>query len=258
MANPVVSAARPLGEFFAMCLDTARAVVQWPFQWREFVQQVWFIVSVSLGPTFLVSIPFTVLVQFQFNQVLQEVGAMDLSGAGAGLAAVTQIGPVVTTLIVAGAGATAICGDLGARKIREEIDAMEVLGVDPVHRLVLPRVLASMFCALFLNGVVIFVGLAGGLLFSSLVQGADPGQFIYSLPTLVGIPDLILSAAKAVTFGMIAGLIGCYRGLSVKGGPKAVGNAVNETVVYCFMMLFVVNVVLTSLSFSLGLVGSSS
>ncbi|COZ92915.1 integral membrane protein YrbE1a [Mycobacterium tuberculosis] len=68
-------------------------------------------------------------------------------------------------LVVAGAGSTAICADLGARTIREEIDAMEVLGIDPIHRLVVPRVLASMLVATLLNGLVITVGLVGGFLF---------------------------------------------------------------------------------------------
>ena len=73
--------------------------------------------------------------------------------------AVTQLGPIVTVLVVAGAGATAICADLGARTIREEVDAMEVLGIDPIHRLVVPRVIASTVVAVLLNGLVIAVGL---------------------------------------------------------------------------------------------------
>ncbi len=83
------------------------------------------------GPTLLVAIPFTVLVSFTLNILLRELGAADLSGAGAAFGAVTQVGPMVTVLIVAGAGATAMCADLGgSRTIREEIDAMEVLGIN--------------------------------------------------------------------------------------------------------------------------------
>ena len=103
---------------------------------------------VSLAPTLLVAIPFTVLVCFTLNILLRELGAADLSGAGAAFGAVTQVGPMVTVLIVAGAGATAMCADLGSRTIREEIDAMEVLGINPVQRLVTPRMLASGLVAL--------------------------------------------------------------------------------------------------------------
>ena len=114
----------------------------------------WFVARVSLAPTLLVAIPFTVLVSFMLNILLRELGAADLSGAGAAFGAVTQVGPMVTVLIVAGAGATAMCADLGSRTIREEIDAMEVLGINPVQRLVTPRMLASGLVALLLNSLV--------------------------------------------------------------------------------------------------------
>lgn len=121
-----------VGALFAMSADAVRYVFARPFQWREFfLEQCWFIARVSLAPTLLVAIPFTVLVSFTLNILLRELGAADLSGgAGAAFGAVTQVGPIVTVLIVAGAGgSTAMCADLGgSRTIREEIDAMEVLG----------------------------------------------------------------------------------------------------------------------------------
>lgn len=121
-----------------MMIDTGRAAFRRPFQFGEFLDQTWMIARVSLVPTLLVSIPFTVLVAFTLNILLREIGAADLSGAGTAFGTITQLGPVVTVLVVAGAGATAICADLGARTIREEIDAMRVLGIDPIQRLVVP------------------------------------------------------------------------------------------------------------------------
>ncbi|WP_020501737.1 MlaE family ABC transporter permease [Sciscionella marina] len=244
------------GGFFALSLQTVRVMFKPPIQWKEFVQQSWFISRVSVGPAIFVGIPFTCLVIFQFNNVLQNIGGMDLSGSGTAFATVTQIGPIVTTLVVSGAGGTAICADLGARTIREEIDAMQVLGIDPVHRLVVPRTLASTFVAMLLNSIVILIGLGGGYLFSVGLQGAASGSFIANLNLLVGVPDLIVGEVKAIVFGLLAGLVACYRGLSVKGGPKAVGNAVNETVVASFVVLFVANLFLTSLPYTLGIVGS--
>jgi phospholipid/cholesterol/gamma-HCH transport system permease protein len=87
-----------------------------------------------LLPTIAVAIPLTVLIVSTLNTLLAAFGAVDISGAGAVLGAVTQLGPLTTVLVVASAGSTAICADLGARTIREEIDAMEVLGIDPIHR----------------------------------------------------------------------------------------------------------------------------
>lgn len=166
---------------------------------------------------------------------------------GTAFGTITQLGPVVTVLVVAGAGATAICADLGARTIREEIDAMRVLGIDPIHRLVVPRVLASTLVALLLNGLVAAIGLSGGYVFSVFIQGVNLGAFINGLTVLTGLRELVLSEVKALLFGLMAGLVGCYRGLTVKGGPKGVGNAVNETVVYAFLCLFVINVVITAI-----------
>src|SRR3984893_1273749 len=155
-----------LGRFFSMSADAILFVFRRPFQWREFLEQAWFVARVSLAPTLLVAIPFTVLVSFTLNILLRELGAADLSGAGAAFGAVTQIGPLVTVLIVAGAGATAMCADLGSRTIREEIDAMEVLGINPVQRLVTPRMLASGLVALLLNSLVVIIGIVGGYVFS--------------------------------------------------------------------------------------------
>ncbi len=247
LLQKVAVPARAVGGFFEMSIETARAAFRRPFQMREFLDQTWMVARVSLVPTLLVSIPFTVLVAFTLNILLREIGAADLSGAGTAFGTITQLGPIVTVLVVAGAGATAICADLGARTIREEIDAMRVLGIDPIQRLVVPRVLASTLVALLLNGLVCIIGLSGGYAFSVFLQGVNPGAFINGLTVLTGLRELILAEVKALLFGVMAGLVGCYRGLTVKGGPKGVGNAVNETVVYAFICLFVINVVMTAI-----------
>ncbi|MGB9303051.1 MAG: ABC transporter permease [Mycobacterium sp.] len=239
------------GGFFRMCVLTAKALTQ-PFEWREFIWIGWFLMRVSLLPTIAVSIPETVLLIFTLNVLLAEFGAADVSGAGAGIAAVTQLGPIVTVLVVAGAGGTAICADLGARTIREEIDALEVLGIDPIHRLVVPRVVASTIVAVLLNGLVIGVGLAGGYLFSVYLQNVSSGAYLSTLTALTGLPEVVIANIKAATFGLIAGLVGCYRGLIVRGGSKGLGTAVNETVVLCFIALFAVNAALTTIGVRFG------
>ncbi len=149
--------------------------------------QSWFVARVSLLPTLMLAIPFTVLVMFTFNILLVEFGAADFSGTGAAFGAVTQIGPVVTVLVVAGAGATAMCADLGARTIREELDALRVMGINPIQTLVVPRVLAATLVALMLSSLVIVVGLAGGFFFSVFVQHVTPGAFVAGLTLLTGV-----------------------------------------------------------------------
>ena len=237
-----------VGGLFSMSADAVKFLFRRPFQLREFLEQAWFVASVSLAPTLLVAIPFTVLISFTLNILLRELGAADLSGAGAAFGAVTQVGPMVTVLIVAGAGATAMCADLGSRTIREEIDALEVLGINPIQRLVAPRILAAGLVALLLNSLVCLIGILGGYTFSVFVQDVNPGAFAAGITLLTGMPELVISSVKAMLFGLIAGLVACYRGLIIPGGgAKAVGNAVNETVVFAFMALFVVNVVVTAI-----------
>lgn len=241
-----------VGGFARMCSLTAAALFRRPLEWREFIVQAWFLLRVTILPTMLAAIPLTVLLTFTLNLLLGEFGAADISGAGAALGAVTQLGPLTTVLVVAGTGSTAICADLGARTIREEIDALEVMGVDPVRRLVLPRVLAATFIATLLNSLVIVVGLVGSFVFSVYLQHVSGGAFLSTLTLVTGLPEVVIATIKAISFGLIAGLVGCYRGLTVSGGPKGVGTAVNETVVLCVIALFAVNVVLTTIGVRFG------
>jgi phospholipid/cholesterol/gamma-HCH transport system permease protein len=235
-----------IGGFAHMCVLAGKALFRKPFHWRECIVQAWFITRVAMLPTIAVSIPLTVLIVFTLNTLLAAFGAADISGA------VTQLGPLTTVLVVAGAGSTAICADLGARTIREEIDAMEVLGIDPIHRLVVPRVVAATVVATLLNGTVITIGLVGGFIFGVGLQNVSGGAYLATLTLVTGLPEVIIATIKAAMFGTIAGLVGCYRGLTTKGGPKGVGVAVNETLVLCVLVLFAVNVVLTTIGVRFG------
>ena len=194
-----------MGDFVVLAGETFAAMFRRPFAWRELIEQIWFVARVSIVPTLVLSIPYTVLIVFTLNIVLIEVGAGDLSGAGAALASVTQVGPVVTAIVVSGAGATAMCADLGARTIREEIDAMKVIGVNPVQALVVPRVIAATFVALMLYSVVAVVGLTGSYFFVVFVQNVTPGCLRRGLTLLTGLPQVIVSLVKALLFGLSAG-----------------------------------------------------
>ena len=235
-----------LGEFFSMSMDALILTVRPPFAWRELALQSWFVARVSIVPAVFLAMPLTVLVVFIFNILLVEIGAADLSGTASALSIVTQLAPIVTVLVVAGAGATAMCADLGARTIREELDAMKVLGINPIQALVVPRVLAATIVALLLASLVMLVGLVGAFAFAVFVQHVTPGAFVAGLTVLVGPSDVLIALIKAGLFGLAASLIACYKGTSVSGGPAGVGNAVNETVVFSFMALFFINVIATA------------
>jgi phospholipid/cholesterol/gamma-HCH transport system permease protein len=239
------------GRFFAFGLDVARGLFKSPFQLREFIQQAWFIASVTIIPTALVAIPFGAVIALQVGGLIKQFGAQSFVGSASVLAVVREAGPIATALLIAGAGGSAIAADLGARKIREELDAMMVLGIDPIQRLVVPRVLACMLVSVFLNGLVSVVGVAGGYVFNVLLQGGTPGSYLASFTALAQLPDVWQGLAKALVFGLIAAIVASYMGMNADGGPKGVGDAVNQSVVVTFMFLFVVNFVMSAIYFQL-------
>jgi phospholipid/cholesterol/gamma-HCH transport system permease protein len=244
----VVKPVRAFGGFYALTLDTLIQIFRPPIAGREFIIQTWFLARVSLLPAILLAIPFTTFVVFIVNILLMEIGAADLSGSTAAAVTVAQIGPIVDVLVVAGAGATAICADLGARTIREELDAMRVMGIDPVQALVVPRVLAGALVAMMLYGLVALTGLIGSYVYCVYLQDVTPGAFVANLTVLMHLSDVIVGIIKSLLFGTAASLIACYKGTNVGGGPAGVGNAVNETVIYAFMALFAINVVITQIA----------
>jgi phospholipid/cholesterol/gamma-HCH transport system permease protein len=240
---------RAVGGFAAMSLDIMVTMFRPPWAWREFLEQTLFIARVSLVPALMLSIPYVVITVFIFNVLLIEFGAADYSGSGAALGAVNQIGPFVTVLVIAGAGASAICADLGARTIREELDALRVMGIDPVQALLVPRVLAATLVSFLLSSLVTLTGLVGGFMFSVFLQNVTPGAFVASMTFITGPADVLVSMVKATLFGLTAGLVACYQGTSVSRGPAGVGIAVNETVVFSFVLLFIINIVVTAIGF---------
>ena len=249
MALTVTGVLRGPGEIAAMTIDVVKAIFTTPFQFREFIEQAWFITSVTLMPTILVSIPFGAVISLQVGSLTGQLGAQSFAGATAVLAVVREAAPIAAALIIAGAAGSAICADLGSRKIREEIDAMEVLGVNPIARLVAPRVLATMFVALMIIGIVISAGIGGGYFFTVIIQGGSAGAFLSSFTALATLPDLYIAIVKAVVFGAMAAIVGAYKGLNADGGPSGVGRAVNESVIIAFMLLFFMNAVITAIYF---------
>jgi phospholipid/cholesterol/gamma-HCH transport system permease protein len=246
-AVPGTGALRETGRLFALGVTVLRQLFKRPFQVRELVEQFWFIASVTILPTALVSIPFGAVIALQVGSLAQQLGAQSFTGGASVLAVIQQASPIIVALLISGAGGSAICADIGSRTIREEMDAMEVMGVSPIQRLIVPRVLAAMLVAVLLNGLVSVVGVMGGYFFNVVMQGGTPGAYIASFSALAQLPDLYISEIKALIFGFIAGVVAAYRGLNPGGGPKGVGDAVNQSVVITFLLLFFVNLVLTAI-----------
>src|SRR5213080_2505580 len=242
---------RETGNMFAIAIEGLRRtwdIKQW---WKEYLGQCWFISKVTSIPVMLVSIPFGMVIALQVGSFNRQLGAESATGAAMVLAIVREAAPVATALLIAGAGGSAMTADIGSRKIRDEIAAMEVMAVNPIGRLVTPRLMAASTVALFLVSLVSVAGLAGGYVFNVLVQHVTAGAYFSGFTQLVQLPDLWQSLAKAFVFGFIAAMVSCYKGLYCKGGPKGVGDAVNQGVVITFILIFFVNFIMTSLYFAL-------
>lgn len=223
----------------------ATDIVTGRFSWQEFLLQAWFMTRVSLLPTILVAIPFGVITSVQIGAVASQIGATSFSGAVNGIGVLRQGAPLVTSLMIAGAVGSAICSDLGARAVREEIDALKVMGINPIQRLVAPRVVAALVVAVLLTVIVAMTAMVTAFILNvgngSISSGAYLDSFVsFSQPT-----DLFLAEFKALVFGFIATIVAAHKGLSASGGPKGVADAVNQAVVLSVILLAFSNVAIT-------------
>jgi phospholipid/cholesterol/gamma-HCH transport system permease protein len=237
------------GKLVVLAVESVSAatvdIVRGRFSWTEFMLQAWFMTRVSLLPTILVAIPFGVIISVQIGAVASQVGATSFMGAVNGIGILRQAAPLVTSLMIAGAVGSAICSDLGARTVREEIDALKVMGISPVQRLVAPRVLAALVVALLLTVVVSMTAMVTAYVLNvgggTVSAGAYQDSFVaFSQPT-----DLALAEFKALVFGFIATIVAAHKGLSASGGPKGVADAVNQAVVLSVILLALANVAIT-------------
>jgi phospholipid/cholesterol/gamma-HCH transport system permease protein len=244
-----VAALGVLGDIFAMLCDaiwsTAGAIVHRRFSWSEFAEQSWFLVSVTILPTILIAIPFGLVLVLEVGGLAVQIGANSIVGAVDAIGIVREAAPVITAIILSGAGGSAICSDLGSRTMRDEISAMWVMAVDPIERLVAPRVLATVVVALLLNGVVAFAGIMSGYLAAVFILHTSAGGFLNSFSAFAQPADAIESMFKAGLFGLLAAVVASHQGLNAKRGPAGVGEAVNRSVVITGVGLFILNLLVT-------------
>ena len=238
------------GKMYSVGLEALHTSFRRPWPVEEFISQMWFLIKVTAIPVILISIPFGMVISLQVGAFAREIGAQAHIGAAMVLAVVREEAPVATALLIAGAGGSAMCADLGSRRIRDEIDAMEVLGIDPVQRLIMPRIFAACLVAIMLDAIVSVAGIAGGYFFAVVVQHGTTSSYFSSFNELSQMPDLFMALAKAAIFGYVGGTVACYKGFYAKGGPKGVGDAVNQAVVITFLLLFFLNFILTALYFN--------
>jgi phospholipid/cholesterol/gamma-HCH transport system permease protein len=240
-----------VGDQFVLCVRTIQFLIidlfTGRFQWQEFVRQGAFQAGTAVMPTVLVALPIGVTLSIQFALLAGQVGATSLAGAASGLAVIRQAASLVAAVLMAAAVGSAITADLGSRTMRDEIDAMEVMGVSVIRRLVVPRFAAAIMIGVALTGIVCFVGFLASYLFNVYFQNGAPGSFVATFASFTTTGDMLLALLKAILFGAIVAIVSCQKGLSTKGGPTGVANSVNAAVVESILVLMVVNVAISQL-----------
>src|SRR6187399_3729198 len=243
---PAKSLFEQVGDMMILTAKTVVSAVRPPYPYGgEFIGQFLFALQLCWFPMMISTLAFGFGAPgLQAANFLSLFGALDRLGGFFVLASIREFAPFVTAVVVAGVAGTAITADLGARKIREELDALQVLGVDPIKNLVVPRFLALMIVTGLFNIYAIIFGIFGGVL-ATLSFNAPLGPFFSTLLTNATTTDLWGSVVKTVLFGAIIAVVCCYKGMTASGGAEGVGRAVNQAVVIAFLGVFAFNYVFT-------------
>jgi phospholipid/cholesterol/gamma-HCH transport system permease protein len=243
---PAKSLFEQVGDMVILTGKTLVSTVRPPYPYGgEFLSQFLFALQLCWFPMLISTVAFGFGAPgLQAANFLSLFGALDRLGGFFILASVREFAPFVTAVVVAGVAGTAITADLGARKIREELDALQVLGVDPIKNLVVPRFLSLMLITGLLDVYAVLFGISGGI-FAEIAYGQPLGGFFATLFSNASVTDLWGSVLKTTLFGAIIAIVCCYKGMTAAGGAAGVGRAVNEAVVIAFMGVFAFNYVFT-------------
>jgi phospholipid/cholesterol/gamma-HCH transport system permease protein len=243
---PTKNLLEEIGDMMILTGRTILSALRPPYPYGgEFVSQFLFALQLVWFPLMVTTVAINYGAPgLQAADFLRLFGALDRLGGFFVLAAIREIGPLITSIVLAGIAGTAITADLGARKIREELDALQVLGVDPVKNLVVPRFLALMLVTGLFDLYALLFGIFGGVL-AALVNGQPLGPFWNTLFANASTTDLWGSVLKTMMFGAIIAIVCCYKGMTASGGAEGVGRAVNQAVVISFLGIGAFNYVFT-------------
>ena len=207
------------GGITATALEGLRRTWEIRRWWPEYVEQCLFLIKVTTLPVMLIAVPLGATISLQVGQLTRQLGAESLTGAVVIVGVVREAAPIAAALLIAGAGGSAMTADMGARNIRDELAAMEVMAVNPTHRLVTPRLWAATTIGMLLVSLIIVSGVGGGYLFNVVLQGVSPGAYFQGADTLLRLSDLFVALFKAGLFGFMAATVACHRGMHCNREP---------------------------------------
>ncbi|HEY1660673.1 MAG TPA: ABC transporter permease [Candidatus Sulfotelmatobacter sp.] len=234
-------------DYIYFCLQALGNLFRKPLYIADMVMQA---DTIGVG-----SLPIVVLTGFftgavlalQTSNTLERFGSITLVGQLVSTSMVRELGPVLTSLMVAGRNSSGMASELGSMVVTEQIDAMRALGTDPMKKLVTPRVVASVFMLFFLAIISDLVGLVGGLAISKLLLGLDASQYWSTAWQSLVFQDIFMGLVKPVIFGFIIATVGCFYGMNARGGTQGVGRATTQAMVAASVLILAVDLVVTRL-----------
>jgi phospholipid/cholesterol/gamma-HCH transport system permease protein len=213
----------------------------------DILMQADFIGVGSLPIVVLTGLSIGAVLALQTSTTLQQFGSVSLTGQLVSFSMIKEIGPVLTSLMLAGRAATGMASELGSMKVTEQIDAMRALGTDPVKKLITPRVVSTVVMLFFLSILSDLMGLFGGYIVAVSRLGLTTSQYWTSTYQQLQFPDVFQGLCKPFFFGFIIATVGCYYGLSTKGGTQGVGRATTQAMVAASVLILIVDFFITQL-----------
>ncbi|HYG21247.1 MAG TPA: ABC transporter permease [Verrucomicrobiae bacterium] len=234
-----------LGRISLLAREAVLSLIRLRISWRDLVYQIYFM-GVKSQSVVLITGAFTGMVlgaqtYFQFHKVKMDTATL----AVVSVSMCSELGPVLTGLMVAGRVGAAIAAELGTMRVTEQIDALRTLATHPVDYLVVPRLVAAHIVLPLLTVEAIAVGIGAGYLVGVYLLGIDPTYSWYNMVKYTGATDVVNGLIKSFIFGGIVALVGCYKGMFCGEGAEGVGRATTESVVYSSITILITNFFLT-------------
>jgi phospholipid/cholesterol/gamma-HCH transport system permease protein len=234
-------------EYTLLCFQSVGNLFQKPLYFADMVQQADLIGVGSLPIVVLTGFFTGAVLSLQTSNTLERFGSITLVGQLVSTSMVRELGPVLTGLMVAGRNASGMASELGSMIVTEQVDAMRALGTDPMKKLVTPRVVATVFMLFFLTIISDLVGLAGGLVIAKVLLRLDARQYWSNAWETLVFQDVFMGLVKPALFGFIIATVGCYYGITARGGTQGVGRATTQAVVAASVLILAVDLLVTRL-----------
>jgi phospholipid/cholesterol/gamma-HCH transport system permease protein len=236
---------RAFGSFSLYIYDICRQAFTPPIRWDMIFQQLEFVGNQSLNIILLTGFFTGAVFALQIGGIFQIFRAESIMGAATAKALTREMAPLMTAFLLTGRAGSSMTAEISTMKVNEQIDAMEAMAVDPIHYLVVPRVIASMCIIPLLCGIFIFIGIFGAYVTGVAVFDVDVGVFIDRIKWMVEPRDIFNGLEKAFFFSMIISSMACRYGLKASGGAKGVGQATTTSVVATLLVILMCDVFIT-------------